>query len=139
MAYTNLTPSSGDYSKPKKKAAPAKLKVSQATIDHIKKIGMKRALEEVNMYANQGKKLGAGGKDMREQGQQFLKGEMAEGIRRMYGDRRFKEATTSPQRGSLAASTTKTVKKAATTKPVVKKTVAKKTATRGGNSRSRAN
>jgi hypothetical protein len=76
-----------------KKAAPAKVKVSQATINDIKKMGMTEALKMVKMYASQGKAAGKAGADMRAEGQKFLKGELAEGVRRMYGDRRFGNAT----------------------------------------------
>jgi hypothetical protein len=77
----------------KKVAAPAKVKVSQATINDIKKMGMAEALKMVKMYASQGKAAGKAGADMRAEGSKFLKGELAEGVRRMYGDRRFAEAT----------------------------------------------
>jgi hypothetical protein len=77
----------------KKVAAPAKVKVSQSTINDIKKMGMAEALKLVKMYSGQGKGLGKAGADMRAEGSKFLKGEMAEGVRRMYGDRRFAEAT----------------------------------------------
>ena len=76
-----------------KKAAPAKIKVSQATINDIKKMGMTEALKLVKMYSGQGKGLGKDGATMRTEGQKFLKGELAEGVRRMYGDRRFGNAT----------------------------------------------
>ena len=76
-----------------KKAAPAKIKVSQATINDIKKMGMAEALKLVKMYSGQGKGLGKEGATMRTEGKNFLKGELAEGVRRMYGDRRFAEAT----------------------------------------------
>jgi len=77
----------------KKAAAPAKIKVSQATINDIKKMGMAEALKMVKMYASQGKGTGPAGATVRAEGSKFLKGELAEGVRRMYGDRRFGEAT----------------------------------------------
>jgi hypothetical protein len=91
----------------KKIAAPAKVKVSQATINDIKKMGMTEALKMVKMYASQGKAAGKAGADMRAEGSKFLKGELAEGVRRMYGDRRFGEATAAPKK--KAAKPSKTV------------------------------
>jgi len=76
-----------------RKPAPVKIKVSQATIDQIKKMGMKEALSMVKMYAGQGKGTGKAGADMRAEGQAFLKGATAEGVRRLYGDRRYGIAT----------------------------------------------
>lgn len=86
----------------KKKAAPKTVKVSQATIDHIKKIGMAKALKEINMFATQGKGMGKEGAAMRAEGQKLLKGEYAEGVRRMYGDRRFAEATGTKKKSTPA-------------------------------------
>lgn len=68
-------------------------KVSQKTIDEIKKMGMTNALKLVKMYASQGKGLGKEGAAMRKEGQNYLRGEQAEGVRRLYGDRRYNIAT----------------------------------------------
>ena len=58
--------------------AQKKIKVSQDTIDSIKKLGMTKAL------ALAGKNAGAE--------QSGMVAEYAEGIRRMYGDRRYQAA-----------------------------------------------
>jgi hypothetical protein len=63
----------------KKKSAPAKIKVSQSTIDGIKKLGMKTSLKLAGMNA----KAAQGG----------VAAEFNEGVRRMYGDRRYQDAT----------------------------------------------
>jgi hypothetical protein len=68
-------------------------KVSQKTINEIKKMGMKDALKLVKMFADQSTAKGKGAATMAGEGKKFLAGETAEGIRRMYGDRRFAEAT----------------------------------------------
>lgn len=72
--------------------AGPKIKVSQETINLIKKMGMKKALKEITMYGTQGKGLGPKGATMRSEGQNLLRGEFAEGVKRMYGARRFEEA-----------------------------------------------
>ena len=68
-------------------------KVSQKTINEIKKMGMNDALKLVKMFADQSKRKGAGAATVAGEGKKFLTGETAEGIRRMYGDKRFAAAT----------------------------------------------
>lgn len=88
----------GNKSAAKPKAA-AKVKVSQSTIDYIKKIGMTKALKEVQMLGQQSRMrpgdpkyatMRWGGKDLLETG------ELSEGVKRMYGEARWKKAA-SPQ------------------------------------------
>jgi cobalamin biosynthesis protein CobT len=62
-----------------KKSAPAKIKVSQDTINGIKKMGMTASLKLAGLNA----KADQGG----------LASEFNEGVRRMYGDRRYQDAT----------------------------------------------
>lgn len=93
MAKKMTGPDAARAANSARKVAPAKIKVSQATIDEIKKMGMKNALATVKMYASQGKGLGKEGAAMREAGQSYLKGPQAEGVRRLYGDRRYGIAT----------------------------------------------
>jgi len=67
------------------------VKVSQATIDYIKKIGMTKALKQVEAYGKQSR-MRPGNKTyetMREGGRQLLGEEFATGVKRMYGERRF--------------------------------------------------
>jgi hypothetical protein len=61
-----------------KKSTP-KIKVSQSTINDIKKLGMTKSLKLAGMNA----KAAQGG----------VAAEWNEGVRRMYGDRRFQDAT----------------------------------------------
>lgn len=61
-----------------KKSAPAKIKVGQDVIDFIKSQGMSASLKRV------------GSMSAKERGRDA---EYAEGVRRMYGDRRFQDAT----------------------------------------------
>jgi hypothetical protein len=89
--YTNPK-AKGNKSAAKPKT-PAKIKVSQETIDLIKKMGMTKALKEITMYGTQGKGTGPKGATMREEGKKLLKGEFATGVKRMYGERRFGEAS----------------------------------------------
>jgi hypothetical protein len=96
------------------------IKVSQKTIDDIKKMGMTKALKEINNLANQGQGTGAAGRTMRQEGMKLAtSSEFAEGVRRLYGDRRSTAARTvvSPttMRGPSAA------KKAAASKPAASK------------------
>jgi hypothetical protein len=71
------------------------IKVSQKTIDEVKKMGMSKALKEINNRANQGQGMGAAGKTMREEGMKLAKNsEFAEAVRRLYGDRRSAAART---------------------------------------------
>jgi hypothetical protein len=71
------------------------IKVSQKTIDEVKKMGMAKALKEINNRANQGQGTGAAGKTMREEGMKLAKSsEFAEAVRRLYGDRRSAAART---------------------------------------------
>jgi hypothetical protein len=67
----------------KKKAAPKKIKVSQSTIDDIKKLGMTKSL-----------KLAGMNKDAAQAG---MTAEFAEGVRRMYGERRYQAAIYKPK------------------------------------------
>lgn len=96
------------------------IKVSQKTINDIKKMGMAKALKEIKNLANQGQGAGAAGKTMRQEGMKLAtSSEFAEGVRRLYGDRRSAAARTvvSPttMRGPSAA------KKAAASKPSASK------------------
>lgn len=71
------------------------IKVSQKTIDDIKKMGMTKALKEIKNLANQGQGTGAAGKTMRQEGMKLAtSSEFAEGVRRLYGDRRSSAART---------------------------------------------
>lgn len=79
-------------------------KVSQKTINEIKKMGMTDALKLVKMFADQSK-TGAGA-TVRGEGKKFLASETAEGIRRLYGAKRFAEATGASK---AAASTAKKI------------------------------
>ena len=84
----------GNKSAAKPKAA-TKVKVSQATIDHIKKIGMTKALKEIQALGQQSR-MAPGNKKyatMREGGKELLAGEFATGVKRMYGERRFSAAS----------------------------------------------
>jgi hypothetical protein len=97
------------------------IKVSQKTIDDIKKMGMTKALKEIKNLSNQGQGTGAAGKTMRQEGMKLAtSSEFAEGVRRLYGDRRSAAARTvvSPttMRGpSAAKSAAKAPTKKATT------------------------
>jgi hypothetical protein len=112
------------------------IKVSQKTIDDIKKMGMTKALKEINNLANQGQGTGAAGRAMRQEGMKLAtSSEFAEGVRRLYGDRRSAAARTqvSPttSRGPAAAKMAKKIaapaKKASTSySPAPMKTPAKK-------------
>ena len=121
------------------------IKVSQKTIDEVKKMGMAKALKEINNRANQGQGTGAAGKTMREEGMKLAKSsEFAEAVRRLYGDRRSAAARTvvakTTMRGPSAAKTAPKAaskspstsyspapRKASTSYSPVKKTAAKKT------------
>ena len=81
MVTTNNVVDGGGAAK--KKAAPKKIKVSQKTIDDIKKLGMTKAL-----------KLAGMNKDAEQGG---AVAEFAEGVRRMYGDRRYQAAIYTPK------------------------------------------
>lgn len=71
------------------------IRVSQKTIDEVKKMGMARALKEIKNRANQGQGTGAAGKTMREEGMKLAtNSEFAEAVRRLYGDRRSAAART---------------------------------------------
>ena len=71
------------------------IKVSQKTIDDIKKMGMTKALKEIKNLSNQGQGTGAAGKTMRQEGMKLAtSSEFAEGVRRLYGDRRSTAART---------------------------------------------
>jgi hypothetical protein len=63
-------------------SAPKKIKVSQSTIDDIKKLGMTKALKLAGMNKNAE--------------QSGMTAEFAEGVRRMYGDRRYQAAIYKP-------------------------------------------
>jgi DNA-binding protein HU-beta len=112
------------------------IKVSQKTIDDIKKMGMTKALKEIKNLANQGQGTGAAGRTMRQEGMKLAtSSEFAEGVRRLYGDRRSAAArtqvSTTTSRGPAAAKMAKKVaapaKKAATSySPSPMKTPAKK-------------
>lgn len=75
--------------------APAKIKVSQSTINGIKSLGMKTSLKLAGMNA----KAAKGG----------VAAEFNEGVRRMYGDRRYNIAT-----GATKPTTPKATKPKAT-------------------------
>lgn len=98
------------------------IKVSQKTIDQVKKMGMTKALKEINSLANQGQGAGAAGKTMREEGMKLAKNsEFAEAVRRLYGDRRSAAARTvvakTTMRGpSAAKAAAKSAPKKASTK-----------------------
>jgi hypothetical protein len=84
------------------------IKVSQKTIDEVKKMGMAKALKEIKSRANQGQGMGPAGKTMRQEGMKLAtNSEFAEAVRRLYGDRRSAAArtTVSPttSRGPSAA------------------------------------
>lgn len=91
-----------------KPKAKAKVKVSQATIDYIKKIGMTKALKQVQAYGQQSRMMPNNPKyaTMREGGRGLLaEGEFSEGVRRMYGERRFNiAASPKPKKASTAYS-----------------------------------
>jgi hypothetical protein len=71
------------------------IKVSQKTIDEVKKMGMAKALKEIRSRANQGQGMGPAGKTMREEGMKLAtNSEFAEAVRRLYGDRRSAAART---------------------------------------------
>jgi len=89
--YTNPK-AAGNKSAAKPKEA-AKVRVSPATIALIKKMGMAKALKEITALSKQGKGLGPKGATMREEGKKLLGGEFATGVKRMYGERRFGEAS----------------------------------------------
>jgi hypothetical protein len=90
-----------------KTAAPKKVKVSQETINLIKKMGMTKALKEVQAYGRQSRMV-PGNKEyetMRQGGRELLSGEFATGVKRMYGERRFTTATSpKPKKASTAYS-----------------------------------
>jgi hypothetical protein len=78
----------------KSKPVKSTIKVSQSTIDLIKKMGMTKALQEVKAYGQQAR-MKPGNKEyetMREGGRGLLKEEFATGVKRLYGERRFGEA-----------------------------------------------
>jgi hypothetical protein len=71
-----------------------KVKVKQETIDYIKKIGMTKALKEIQAYGQQSR-MKPGNKEyetMRQGGKDLLGKEFATGVKRMYGERRFNVA-----------------------------------------------
>lgn len=80
-------------------------KVSQKTINEIKKMGMKEALSMVKMFAGQSRLKGKDYKDMSAAGKEFLRGETAEGVRRLYGDRRYGIATSAPKKKTTSSAT----------------------------------
>lgn len=77
-------------------------KVSQKTINEIKKMGMNDALKLVKMFADQSKAKGKGAATVAGEGKKFLASETAEGIRRMYGDKRFAAATGATKKSAPA-------------------------------------
>ena len=85
---------------PKPKAKPAKIKVSQATIDRIKKLGMTAALKKAGTSKN---------------------AEYIEGIRRMYGERRLSNAR-STSTSKVAKSPDQARSRAMASAPAPKKT-----------------
>jgi hypothetical protein len=89
------------------------IKVSQTTINQIKKMGMKEAIAMVKMFAEQGTGYGADGKDVRTAGRSQLNGEYAEGVKRLYGNKRFTAATA---KGGNAIANAANAKKAAAAK-----------------------
>jgi len=93
------------------------IKVSQATINQIKKMGMKEALLLARSFAEQGTgkewTKETAGKEVRAYGRQQLKGEQAEAIKRLYGNRRYTEATA---KGGNAIANAAAAKKAAAPK-----------------------
>lgn len=117
MAKKMTGPDAARAANSARKPAPTKLKVSQATINEIKKMGMKNALATVKMYAGQGQGLGKAGADMRAAGQAYLKGEQAEGVRRLYGDRRFGAATAKPKKKVAPKATSPDSARSAAGKP----------------------
>lgn len=76
--YTGPDAARKAASAPKKTAAPAKIKVGQDVIDFIKSQGMTATLKRVGSMSPAERSRDA---------------EYAEGVRRMYGDRRFQDAT----------------------------------------------
>ena len=86
-----------------------KIKVSQGTIDDIKRLGMKKALDLAKMNA-------------KSSSQEGLVGEYQEATRRLYGDRRF------------AAATGTAIKKAPGTKVYNPRNASKPSATKPGKS-----
>lgn len=80
-------------------------KVSQKTIDEIKKMGMKQALSMVKMYADQSRLKGKDAATTAGEGKKFLRGETAEGIRRLYGDRRYGSVTSAPKKKTTSSAT----------------------------------
>lgn len=87
------------------------IKVSQTTINQIKKMGMKQAIALAKMYADQGTGTGKDGKDVRTEGRKFLNSEQAEGIKRLYGNKRYTAATA--KGGNTVANAANAKKKAA--------------------------
>jgi hypothetical protein len=102
--YTNPN-AKGNRSTAPGKSKP--IKVSQATIDYIKKIGMTKALKQVQAYGQQSR-MRPGNKTyetMREGGRQMLGEEFATGVKRMYGERRFNiAASPKPKKTSTSYS-----------------------------------
>jgi hypothetical protein len=102
--YTNPN-AKGNRSTAPGKSKP--IKVSQATIDYIKKIGMTKALKQVQAYGQQSR-MNPGNKTyetMREGGRQMLGEEFSTGVKRMYGEARFKKAASpKPKKASTAYS-----------------------------------
>ena len=94
----------GNKSAAKPKAAPKKIKVPQSTIDYIKKLGMTQALKQIEAYGRQSRMMPNNPKyaTMREGGRGLLaEGEFSEGVRRMYGERRFNiAASPKPKKAS---------------------------------------
>jgi len=102
--YTNPN-AKGNQSTYPGKSKP--IKVSQATIDLIKKMGMTKALKEVQAYGRQSRMMPGNPKyeTMREGGRQMLGEQFATGVKRMYGERRFTEAASpKPKKASTAYS-----------------------------------
>jgi len=76
----------------KSKPVKSTVKVSPATIALIKKMGMAKALKEVQAYGKQARMTTAGSGDMAKEGRTLLGGEFATGVKRLYGERRFGES-----------------------------------------------
>lgn len=91
----------------KSKPVKSTVKVSPATIALIKKMGMAKALKEVQAYGQQTRLKGPGQKDMAKEGRNLLGGEFATGVKRLYGERRFGEsagASSKPKKASTSYS-----------------------------------
>jgi len=102
--YTNPN-AKGNRSTAPGKSKP--IKVSQATIDYIKKIGMTKALKQIQAYGQQSRMMPNNPKyaTMREGGVQMLGEEFATGVKRMYGETRFKKAASpKPKKASTSYS-----------------------------------